>query len=114
MPPDKNNQGPFDADSVHLVALQNRGAALERPVAQLDHVQSDTSVVPFILDDGTGQCLIDPRGAEVFPSATDVWYGSTEWPEVRIPDGQGLFGKLADLLLSGGQLPLYRISLAAA
>ena len=66
-------------------------------------MQSDTSEAPFLLDDGTGQCLIDPRGAEVFPGATDVWYGSTEWPEVRIPDGQGFFGKLADLLLAGGR-----------
>ena len=29
------------------------------------------------LDDGTGQCLIDPRGAEVFPGARDVWYGAS-------------------------------------
>jgi E3 Ubiquitin ligase len=65
-------------------------------------IDGDTSAVPFILDDGTGQCLIDPRGAEVFPSARDVWYGGTEWPDVRIPDGTGVFGKLADLLLSGG------------
>jgi hypothetical protein len=66
-------------------------------------VDSGTSETPFILDDGTGQCLIDPRGAEVFPAAKDVWYGGTEWPEVRIPDGQGFFGKLADMLLSGGR-----------
>jgi len=66
-------------------------------------VDRGTSETPFILDDGTGQCLIDPRGAEVFPAAKDVWYGSTVWPQVRIPDGQGFFGKLADLLLSGGR-----------
>jgi hypothetical protein len=64
--------------------------------------QTDVSSTPFILDDGTGQCLVDPRGAEVFPNAKDVWYGGTEWPDVRIPDGEGLFGKLADVLLSGG------------
>ncbi len=66
-------------------------------------VDSGTSETPFILDDGTGQCLIDPRGAEVFPAVKDIWYGGTEWPEVRIPDGQGFFGKLADMLLSGGR-----------
>lgn len=58
-------------------------------------IKSDTSATPFILDDGTGQCLIDPRGAEVFPSANDVWYGSSEWPEVCIPDGEGLLGWLS-------------------
>jgi hypothetical protein len=63
-------------------------------------LQSGTSDVPFVLDDGTGQCLIDPRGAEVFPGATDVWYGSTEWPEVRIPNGTGVFGWLVDACMT--------------
>ena len=58
--------------------------------------ESGTSTEPFLLDDGTGQCLIDPRGAEVFPGASDVWYGPSEWPEVRIPDGTGVFGRLVD------------------
>jgi E3 Ubiquitin ligase len=66
-------------------------------------IDSGTSELPFILDDGTGQCLVDPRGAEVFPKAKDVWYGDSVWPDVRIPDGQGFFGKLADVLLSGGR-----------
>jgi hypothetical protein len=64
-------------------------------------IQSDTSAVPFLLDDGTGQCLVDPRGAEVFPGARDVWYGPSEWPEVRIPNGTGVFGWLVDSLLKG-------------
>jgi hypothetical protein len=63
-------------------------------------IQGDTSTEPFLLDDGTGQCLIDPRGAEVFPGASDVWYGPSEWPEVRIPDGTGILGRLADALLT--------------
>lgn len=66
-------------------------------------VDSGTCETPFILDDGTGQCMVDPRGAEVFPLAKDVWYGATEWPEVRIPAGTGVFGKLVDVLLSGGR-----------
>jgi hypothetical protein len=63
-------------------------------------VQSGTSAVPFLLDDGTGQCLIDPRGAEVFPGASDVWYGPSEWPQMRIPNGSGVFGRLADAFLT--------------
>jgi hypothetical protein len=63
-------------------------------------IQEDTSTEPFLLDDGTGQCLIDPRGAEVFPGASNVWYGPSEWPEVRIPDGTGILGRLADALLT--------------
>jgi len=59
-------------------------------------IQSDTSETPFLLDDGTAQCLVDPRGAEVFPGATDVWYGPSEWPDVHIPNGTGIFGWLVD------------------
>jgi hypothetical protein len=65
-------------------------------------VQSGTSEVPFLLDDGTGECLIDPRGAEVFPGAKDVWYGSSDWPDgVRIPSGGGLLGWLLDAMATG-------------
>jgi hypothetical protein len=63
-------------------------------------VDSGTSDAPFLLDDGTGQCLIDPRGAEVFPSASDVWYGSSEWPEMHIPNGTGIFGWLVDTFVT--------------
>ena len=59
-------------------------------------IESDTSETPFLLDDGTGQCLVDPRGAEVFPSVSDIWYGPSEWPEWHIPDATGIFGKLLD------------------
>jgi E3 Ubiquitin ligase len=64
-------------------------------------VDSGTSVEPFVLDDGTGQCLIDPRGAEVFPSVTTVWYGSEEWPQERIPGGGGMLGWLLDRIPTG-------------
>ncbi|MDB6085161.1 MAG: hypothetical protein JWN43_3042 [Gammaproteobacteria bacterium] len=64
-------------------------------------VQSDTSAAPFILDDGSGRCLVDPRGAEVFPSANDVWYGSSEWPEVCIPNGPGVLGWLSAAFAGG-------------
>ncbi|HEY5264884.1 MAG TPA: GIDE domain-containing protein [Steroidobacteraceae bacterium] len=63
-------------------------------------IQNDTSAIPFLLDDGTGQCLIDPRGAEVFPGASNVWYGPSEWPQVCIPSGSGIFGRLVDALVT--------------
>ncbi|MGB5737157.1 MAG: GIDE domain-containing protein [Thiohalocapsa sp.] len=31
---------------------------------------------PFILDDGTGRCLVDPAGASLKCRSTDVWYDS--------------------------------------
>ncbi len=64
-------------------------------------VDSGTSEQPFLLDDGTGRCLVDPRGAEVFPDAATVWYGSEDWPQGRIPAGSGAFGWLIDRLFTG-------------
>jgi E3 Ubiquitin ligase len=58
-------------------------------------VRRGVSEAPFYLDDGTGECLIDPRGAEVFPSGKDVWRGATAWPSNRIMTGsQGFSGAL--------------------
>jgi hypothetical protein len=44
-------------------------------------LESATSIEPFILDDGDGQCLVGPVCARVVPSETNVWYGDTPWPE---------------------------------
>jgi hypothetical protein len=43
-------------------------------------INSGSSVAPFLLTDDTDLCLVDARGAEVFPSEEAVWYGSTPWP----------------------------------
>ncbi len=63
-------------------------------------VDALASETPFELDDGSGKCLVDPRGAKVLPHAKNVWYGPDPWPQVCIPDGTGVFGRLADLLLT--------------
>jgi hypothetical protein len=58
-------------------------------------VRRGVSEMPFYLDDSTGECLIDPRGAEVFPSGKDVWRGATAWPSNRIVTGsRGFSGAL--------------------
>ncbi|HEX2668951.1 MAG TPA: GIDE domain-containing protein [Gammaproteobacteria bacterium] len=46
-----------------------------------DTVEQATSEELFLVDDGTGQCVVDPDGAEVYPSCDDTWYGSTPMPE---------------------------------
>ena len=35
---------------------------------------------PFLLDDGTGECIVQPAGAEVLTAETTTWYGDTPWP----------------------------------
>jgi hypothetical protein len=96
LPPNAVNRGPLTGTPCtwwRYKIEERRSSGRSRSWST---IQSDTSEVPFLLDDGTGQCLVDPRGAEVFPGASDVWYGPSEWPEVRIPNGTGVFGWLVD------------------
>ncbi|HEX3845272.1 MAG TPA: GIDE domain-containing protein [Steroidobacteraceae bacterium] len=43
-------------------------------------IDSATSVEPFSLHDADGQCLVGPVGAEVTPTAHEIWYGDTARP----------------------------------
>ena len=38
-----------------------------------EHDRSDTSDASFIINDGSGECLVDPEGAEVLSIRKDVW-----------------------------------------
>ncbi len=38
-------------------------------------VRSGVSDALFVLEDGTGRCIVDPDGAEVVKSRREVWYG---------------------------------------
>jgi len=75
-------------------------------------IRSGQSDSLFLLRDGTGECVIDPEGAEVRAARKRVWYGdaasprwtttarSSRWPgggsyrykEWWIPDGAPLYG----------------------
>jgi hypothetical protein len=100
LPADSKNKGPLTGMPCTWwrYKIEERGVSgRSRTWATVD---SDTSSEPFLLDDGTGQCLIDPRGAEVFPGASNVWYGPGPWPQGRIPDGSGVFGWLVDTFVT--------------
>jgi hypothetical protein len=58
-------------------------------------IESGTSDTPFLLSDDTGECLVDPRRAEVTPALKKTWYGSSKWP------GQGQREGLLGLLTGG-------------
>ncbi len=51
-------------------------------------VNSGRSGQPFLLDDGTGTCIVQPAGAEILTGESTTWYGSTPWPTQ--PAGAGL------------------------
>lgn len=53
-------------------------------------INSGSSEALFELEDSSGRCIVDPEGAEVFPSATQSWRGSSAWPEKH---GRGIFGR---------------------
>jgi E3 Ubiquitin ligase len=55
-------------------------------------VDAGSSETPFLFYDSTGECLVDPRKAEVTPGIKKVWYGSTKWPGVH--ENKGFFGEL--------------------
>ena len=47
-------------------------------------VDQGVSAELFLLVDDTGQCVIDPDGAQVTPSVSDVWYGRSATPPRHI------------------------------
>ncbi len=51
-------------------------------------LNSMTSDELFVIEDGSGRCIIDPDGAEVIADEKDVWYGDTEFPN-RGPKSHG-------------------------
>jgi hypothetical protein len=55
-------------------------------------INSGISDELFLIRDETGECVIDPEGAEVTPSANDVWYGDTPtWSFGRPTEKRGFF-----------------------
>lgn len=59
-------------------------------------VDGGVSEQPFLFSDGTGTCLVDPRGAEVLPGRRRVWYGDRLRPG-KAPKKTGF------LFVSGGR-----------
>jgi hypothetical protein len=55
-------------------------------------VSSGRSEQPFLLDDGTAQCIVQPSGAEVLTGESTTWHGDTPWP-TQVP-GHGLAGAM--------------------
>jgi hypothetical protein len=50
--------------------------------------ESGVNSAPFIIDDGTGKCVVDPQGAEILTRHKDSWmkgdYRYTEWRLIDI------------------------------
>jgi hypothetical protein len=48
----------------------------------------------FLLDDGTGRCVVDPAGARVIPAVRRRWYGHARRPDVGPGHGKGFWRAL--------------------
>lgn len=77
-------------------------------------IQSGTSESLFLLVDETGECIVDPEGAEVTPSSKNVWYGNSSRWFGPPPSSRGLFGggrfRFTERRMLPGD-PLYAIGL---
>ena len=54
-------------------------------------IEEQSSERAFVCVDDTGQCMIDPRGAEVQTHGEDTWHGSSKWPQSDKPARQLFF-----------------------
>lgn len=57
-------------------------------------VQDGVSEEMFLLDDGSGKCIIDPEGARVTPAWRRVWYGNSSSTWTTLPRKPGLLSRL--------------------
>jgi hypothetical protein len=55
-------------------------------------VERGASERAFLLDDGSGQCLVEPAGARIEPRGRDVWHGPRRDPGDRRAGGGTLWG----------------------
>ncbi len=54
-------------------------------------IEKGTSEAYFVVRDGTGECRVNPLGAEVLALHEDTWYGHSRMPVTRPDEGQGFF-----------------------
>lgn len=71
--------------------IEHREKSGDNRGAHWNTLQSGVSDGLFLIDDGTGRCIVDPDGAEVVPGARDVWYGHHEFPRGGPPRGTSWF-----------------------
>lgn len=74
---------PVLAPLSHLPCLWYRYLVERRRNDSWENESAGESDASFILDDGSGECLVDPEGAEILPARKDTWTQSdhryTEW-----------------------------------
>ncbi|MDD5247717.1 MAG: hypothetical protein PHY45_01945 [Rhodocyclaceae bacterium] len=74
---------PVTSPLKHLPCLWYRYLVERRRNDNWERESSGESDASFIIDDGSGECLVDPAGAEILPALKDAWTECdrryTEW-----------------------------------
>jgi hypothetical protein len=74
---------PLLSHLTHLPCLWYRYAVERGSGKNRKTVDSGESELPFLIDDGSGHCLVDPEGAEILTRHVKSWrednYSYTEW-----------------------------------
>jgi hypothetical protein len=69
-------------------------------------INSASSITPFLLADGDGECLVGPVNAEITPTCHDVWYGDEPMPSGPPTGSRGFLStdqyRYTERLLSAG------------
>ncbi|MFB0937241.1 MAG: GIDE domain-containing protein [Propionivibrio sp.] len=74
---------PLLSHLTHLPCLWYRYQVEEKTNNKWETVSRGESEVPFIIDDGSGRCVVDVEGAEILTRHKETWteghYRNTEW-----------------------------------
>jgi hypothetical protein len=75
----------------YRVQRRTGSASSGKARAKWQTISSGRSEQPFLLDDGTGECIVQPSGASVLAAETTTWFGHTPWP-TQAPGRRTPFG----------------------
>lgn len=93
---------PVYSPTHHLPCLWYRYRAYVRDNDKWRQTESDESISPFLLDDGSGRCLVDPTGADIVASRRETYIsGDHKVEEEILLAGDRLYA-LGDFASAGG------------
>ncbi len=75
---------------IEHIATQNRIGFSRSANISWEIIDSGVSDNLFLLNDGTGICVIDPEGAAITPSFSNSWYGTREYSVNDIHSSSGV------------------------
>jgi hypothetical protein len=98
---------PLSSHLTHLPCLWNRWQVTEGSGKNSRMVDSGESELPFLIDDGSGHCLIDPEGAEILTRHKEFWRrGNRRYTEWKLLINDDIYALGEFKTLGGGSIEL--------